>query len=172
MKAIKISQPCSTTELKPVEVAKPELKPGFIIIKVKAFGVNESEVTSRKGESDGDFSYPRILGIEASGVVDQVNSDSKYKPGQQVITMMGGMGRAIDGGYAEYVMVKEENVIPFESDLSWGKIGALPEMLQTAYGSLNEGLNLKKGNTLFVHGGTSTVGLMAKCPSTLFIVQP
>ncbi|WP_334332454.1 zinc-binding dehydrogenase [Companilactobacillus sp. HBUAS59544] len=161
MKAIRLTQPCETSEMQPVEVEKPTLKPGFIIIKVKAFGINESEVISRKGKSDSDFAFPRILGIEATGIVDEVNTGSKYQPGQQVVTMMGGMGRAIDGGYAEYVMVKEENVIPFESDLSWDKIGALPEMLQTAYGSLNEGLNLKKDDILFVHGGTSTVGLMA-----------
>jgi len=161
MQAIQLKQPCEPDEMVPVDVAKPQLKPGYILIQVKAFGVNESEVTSRKGGSDGDFSFPRILGIEAAGVVTEVNADSPYQPGQQVMTMMGGMGRAIDGGYAEYVLVKEANVIPFISELPWSTLGALPEMLQTAYGSLATGLQLKQGDTLLVRGGTSTVGLMA-----------
>ncbi|WP_076461536.1 zinc-binding dehydrogenase [Limosilactobacillus caccae] len=161
MKAIKISHPCAADELVPTEVATPELKPGYALVKVKAFGVNESEVTSRKGESSPDFKYPRILGIERVGVISATNPDSKFRPGQKVATMMGGMGRAIDGSYAEYMLIKEENLIPFDSDLDWATIGALPEMLQTSYGSLTEGLHLQKGDTLLIRGGSSTVGLMA-----------
>jgi NADPH2:quinone reductase len=52
-----------------------------------AFGVNESEVTSRKGESSPDFTYPRILGIECAGVVDAVTEYSALKVGQQVAAM-------------------------------------------------------------------------------------
>lgn len=89
MKAIKLTQPCKTSELVPTTVDVPALKPGYALIKVKSFGVNESEVTSRKGESSPDFKYPRILGIEGVGVVDQVNPDSSFKPGQKVATMMG-----------------------------------------------------------------------------------
>lgn len=92
MKAIKITGKCEARDLKPVAVKKPELKPGYVLILVKAFGVNESEVTSRKGESDGDFSYPRVLGIEGVGVVAATNPGSKLKVGQQVATMMGGLG--------------------------------------------------------------------------------
>ena len=54
--------------------------------------------------------------------------------------MMGGMGRAFDGGYAEYVVVPAGQVIPFRSDLPWEQLGAVPEMLQTAYGSLAVGV--------------------------------
>ena len=74
---------------------------------------------------------------------------------------MGGMGRAIDGSYAEYMLIKEKNLIPFDSDLDWSIIGALPEMLQTAYGSISQGLHVQKGDRLLVRGGSSTVGLMA-----------
>lgn len=159
MKAIKIEHSCKVEDLVPRLVDKPTIKPGYVLINVKAFGVNESEVS--KGESDGDFSYPRILGIEGTGVVAEVNDDSSFKVGQKVATMMGGLGRAIDGTYAEYTLVKEENVIPIETQLDWETVGALPEMLQTAYGSLNEGLQLKKDDVLLIRGGTSTVGLMA-----------
>ena len=161
MNAIRISHKCAAEDLVPEQVDRPKLKDGFVIINVKAFGVNESEVTSRKGESSPDFSYPRVLGIEGVGVIAAVNSDSPFKVGQKVATMMGGLGREIDGSYAEYTLAREENVIPFESDLGWDVIGALPEMLQTSYGSLMQGLQLKENDVLLIHGGTSTVGLMA-----------
>ena len=118
-------------------------------------------MTSRKGESSPDFTYPRILGIECVGLVDAVTEDSTLKVGQQVATMMGGMGRGIDGSYAEYTLVREEHVIPFSSDLPWGVLGALPEMFQTAYGSLHTGLGLELGQSILIRGGTSTVGLSA-----------
>ncbi|MCX2187281.1 zinc-binding dehydrogenase [Limosilactobacillus pontis] len=161
MQAIRLTQPCAAADLKPTQVDVPQLKPGYALVKVRAFGINESEVTSRKGESSPDFQFPRILGIEGVGVIDQVNANSSFKPGQQVATMMGGMGRAIDGSYAEYMLVKEENLIPFESDLDWSILGALPEMLQTAYGSISQGLHVQSGDLFLVRGGSSTVGLMA-----------
>lgn len=161
MQAIRLVGKCEVKDLKAVSVPKPKVKAGYVLIKVKAFGINESEVTSRKGESDGDFSFPRILGIEGTGIIEEVAESSKLKPGQKVITMMGGMGRQIDGSYAEYMLVKESNVIPIETNLEWATIGALPEMTQTAYGSLVTGLNLQKGDRLLIRGGSSTVGLMA-----------
>jgi len=161
MRAIRLTGPVEPEELTTSQVPLPEVRPGWVRIKVRAFGVNESEVTSRKGESDADFSYPRILGIEAAGIVDAVAPGSRLTPGQQVVTMMGGMGRSIDGSYADYTLVGEEHVIALTSDLPWATIGALPEMFQTAYGSLTAGLDLQAGQSVLVRGGTSTVGLSA-----------
>jgi NADPH:quinone reductase-like Zn-dependent oxidoreductase len=101
-----------------------------------------------------------VLGIECVGVVD-ASSDGDLQPGQQVAAMMGGMGRSFDGGYAEYTLVPRAQVIPFRSDLPWEVLGAIPETLQTAYGSLTTGLDLQAGQTLLVRGGTSAVGLVA-----------
>lgn len=75
--------------------------------------------------------------------------------------MMGGMGRAFDGGYADYTVVPRSQVVAFRSDLPWQVIGAVPETLQTAYGSLTTGLDLQRGQTLLIRGGTSSVGLAA-----------
>jgi len=75
--------------------------------------------------------------------------------------MMGGMGRTFDGGYAEYTSVPAGQVIAFRSDLPWELLGAVPEMLQTAYGSLTTGLDAQPGHTLLVRGGTSSVGMAA-----------
>ncbi len=70
-------------------------------------------------------------------------------------------GREFDGGYAEYVCVPQTSVFPLDTDLSWEIIGAIPEMFQTAYGSLTGGLDVKAGQTLLIRGGTSSIGMAA-----------
>ncbi|MET7362414.1 zinc-binding dehydrogenase [Streptomyces sp. NPDC005562] len=158
MRAVVVTRPGGLDALELKEVPVPVRKTGWVRIRVKAFGVNESEVTTRKGESDSEVTYPRVPGIEGVGVVDE---DSGLGPGQQVATMMGNMGRTYDGAYAQYVSVPAAQVIPFETSLPWDVVGALPEMFQTAYGSLTTGLGLQAGQTLLIRGGTSTVGLSA-----------
>jgi NADPH:quinone reductase-like Zn-dependent oxidoreductase len=74
---------------------------------------------------------------------------------------MGGMGRSFDGGYAEYVAVPVGQVQKLKTNLGWDVLGACGEMLQTAYGSLFNALQLKEGETLLVRGGTTSVGLAA-----------
>jgi NADPH2:quinone reductase len=71
------------------------------------------------------------------------------------------MGRTFDGGYAEYTCVPAAQVIPFQSELDWATLGAVPEMLQTAYGSLTVGLDMQPGQSLLIRGGTSSVGMAA-----------
>jgi NADPH:quinone reductase-like Zn-dependent oxidoreductase len=73
--------------------------------------------------------------------------------------MMGGMGRAFDGGYAEYTCVPASQVIAFHSQLDWATLGAIPEMLQTSYGSLTIGLDAQAGQSLLIRGGTSSIGM-------------
>ncbi|MFI6372330.1 alcohol dehydrogenase catalytic domain-containing protein [Streptomyces sp. NPDC050546] len=161
MRAVVVTRPGGLDALQIKDVPVPVRKPGWVRIQVKAFGVNESEVTTRKGESDAEVTYPRVPGIEGVGLVDEADEDSGLRPGQQVATMMGNMGRSYDGAYAQYVTVPAGQVIPFETGLPWEVVGALPEMFQTAYGSLTTGLDLKAGQTLLIRGGTSTVGLSA-----------
>lgn len=161
MRAVVVTEPGGLSALEIRDVPVPAPRPGWVRIKVKAFGVNESEVTTRKGESDAQVTYPRVPGIEAVGIIDQAGEGSGLRPGQQAATMMGGMGRAFDGSYAQYVTVPAAQVIAFDSALPWEVLGALPEMFQTAYGSLNAGLRLRAGQTLLIRGGTSTVGLSA-----------
>ena len=161
MRAIRLTGPVDIDGLTTSDVPIPEVRPGWVRIRVMAFGVNESEVTSRQGESGPDFSFPRILGIEAVGVVDAVGEGVHLTLGQKVATMMGGLGRTIDGSYAEYTLADAANVIPFDTDLGWDVVGALPEMLQTAHGSITTGVGLEPGQSVLIHGGTSTVGLTA-----------
>ncbi|HEY8719287.1 zinc-binding dehydrogenase [Pengzhenrongella sp.] len=107
----------------------------------------------------GSFgSFPRILGLEATGVVVDAPG-GEFAPGAQVAAVMGGMGRTFDGGYAQYTLVPASTVIPFSSALDWATLGAIPEMLQTAYGSLTTDVDAAPGSSLLIRGGTSSIGL-------------
>jgi NADPH:quinone reductase-like Zn-dependent oxidoreductase len=132
---------------------------GTVLIRVKAFGLNRSELHFRQGVAQTG-SFPRVPGIEATGVVEAAPG-GEFETGTQVVTLMGGMGREFDGGYAEYVLVPARQVIPFRSELPWDQLGAVPEMLQTASGSLRVGLEAEQGQTVLIRGGTSSVGLAA-----------
>lgn len=154
-----LSGPGPVENLRVVEVPTPSPPTGWVRIRVKAFGLNRSELHTRLGYASG-VTFPRVPGIEATGVVDDPGTSS-LRAGQQVATMMGGMGRTFDGGYAEYTVVPAPQVIPFASELPWDTLGAVPETLQTAYGSLTTGLDLRAGQTLLIRGGTSSVGLAA-----------
>jgi NADPH2:quinone reductase len=160
MRAVVLDKPGPVTNLHIREVPVPEPEPGWVLIEVKAFGLNRSELMTRLGLSGDSVTYPRILGIEATGVVAAAPG-GEFTPGQQVVTMMGGMGRDFDGGYAQYTCVPAAQVISFQSDLPWHVLGAVPEMLQTAYGSLSVGVDARPGDTLLIRGGTASVGMAA-----------
>ena len=157
MRAVVLSEPGPPENLVVTEIPRPVAGPGEVLIGVKASGLNRSELHLRHGVAGG-ATFPRVPGIEATGVVAEAPG-GEFVVGTQVVTMMGGMGRATDGGYAEYVLVPATQVIPFTSALPWELLGAVPEMLQTAYGSLTVGLDAKAGQTLLVRGGTSSVGM-------------
>src|SRR5437870_2373969 len=159
MRAIVLDAPGPPDALTIRELPVPTPATGWVLIEVKAFGLNRSELHTRHGLSSG-VTFPRVLGIEAAGVVAQ-SPGGEFAVGQQVVTMMGGMGRTFDGGYAEYTCVPARQVIPFASDLEWSTLGALPEMLQTAYGSLTVGLDAQPGQSILIRGGTSSVGMAA-----------
>ena len=160
MRAVVLDRPGPVENLKVRELALPPEREGWVRIRVEAFGLNRSELHTRLGLAEG-VTFPRVLGIECAGVVDAAPAGSGLRPGAKVVAMMGGMGRQFDGGYAEYTSVPSSQVLPIETDLPWEIVGALPEMLQTAHGSLSVGLDLRPGQSLLIRGGTSSVGLAA-----------
>lgn len=147
--------PPEALQLRILPIPTPAI--GEILIKVKAFGLNRSELHTRLGLGEG-VTFPRVLGIEAAGVVAEAPG-GEFPVGHQVMAMMGGMGRTYNGGYAEYTCVPAAQVIPFVSALDWVTLGAIPEMLQTAHGSLTIGLDAQAGQTLLIRGGTSSIGM-------------
>jgi NADPH:quinone reductase-like Zn-dependent oxidoreductase len=156
MRAVVLTGPGPVENLHLRDIPVPEPRPGWVRIAVRAFGLNRSELHLRLGYAEG-ARLPVVPGIEAVGVVDAAPG-SDLQPGQQVAAMMGGMGRTFDGGYAEYTVVPRSQVVPFRSDLPWPVLGAVPETLQTAYGALTTGLDLRPGQTLLIRGGTSALG--------------
>lgn len=159
MRAVVLEAPGPPEALRIRQLPIPEPRPGWVLIRVKAFGINRSELHTRLGLAEG-VTFPRVLGIEAAGLVVAAPG-GEFAAGQQVAAMMGGMGRVFDGGYAEYACVPAATVIPFRSELPWATLGAVPEMLQTAHGSLTIGLAAQPGQTLLIRGGTSSVGMAA-----------
>lgn len=159
MKAVVLDAPGPVEALQLRDVPDPVPAPGWVLIEVRAAGLNRSELHTRLGMAEG-MVFPRVLGLEAAGVVVDCPG-GEFEVGTQVMAMMGGMGRQFDGGYAELTCVPVRQVIPFTSTLPWSVLGAVPEMLQTAYGSLTVGLDMQPGQTLLIRGATSSVGMAA-----------
>jgi NADPH:quinone reductase-like Zn-dependent oxidoreductase len=129
------------------------------LIRVKAFGLNRSEMFTRQGHSPG-VKFPRVLGIECVGTVEAA-PDTPLQVGQTVAAVMGEMGRAYDGGYAEYTLVPASQVLPLQTHLPWETLAAIPETYLTAWGSLFEAMEIQAGQSLLIRGGTSSVGMAA-----------
>lgn len=191
MKAMVLEKPCSSEEMKIKNVPIPEVKKDWILVKIKAFGINRAEIFTRQGDSPS-VKLPRVIGIECVGIVEDP-SNSDFKKGDKVFSMMNGMGREFDGSYAEYILIPKNQVYRLpneksffknidnielknkeqlkekfsknleitEENIFWSEIAAYPELYYTVYGSLFKSLKLKEGETLLVRGGTGSVALAA-----------
>jgi len=142
------------------DLPKPAPRPGWTLVRVRAFGLNRAELMTRRGESGDAVRFPRVIGIEAVGTVDASVDDDAPPTGTTVASVMGGMGRAFDGGYTEYALLPTERLMPLETHLDWEVLGALPETFLTARGSLDV-MGLQEGQSLLVRGAGSSVGLAA-----------
>ncbi len=161
MKAVCIDKVTPAENVCLSEIPVPEVKSGWVLVKVKAFGMNHSEQILRLSEIEADYiSKPIVPGIECVGEVADP-SDSGLQKGQKVIALMGGMGRSFNGSYAEYALLPIHHVFAIESELPWERLAAVPETYFTAWGSLFECLQLKPTDTLLIRGATCALGYAA-----------
>ena len=156
MKAVKIYQAGGPEQLIYQDVPTPNVKDGWSLVKIKGFGINHSEIFTREGKSPS-VQFPRILGIECVGEVAQ-SSTPALAVGQKVVSIMGEMGRAFDGSYAEYVLLPNEQIYPVHTDLDWTTLAAIPETYYTAFGSLRQ-LRIAPQDRVLVRGAGSGVGV-------------
>lgn len=138
------------------ELPVPVVRDGWSLVRVMGAGLNRSELRTRQGHSPG-VEFPRVLGIECVGVVAE-SGDPRLPEGTVVAAVMGELGRAFDGGYAEYALVPDELLMPVRTTLAWEVLAALPETYLTAQGALDA---LGGGERLLIRGGTSSVGMAA-----------
>lgn len=161
MRAVLLSEPTEAKDVMLEECYIPEVKAGWVLVKIKAFGMNHSEQILRQHEIKADYiTKPIIPGIECVGEIEDA-SDSNFRKGQKVISLMGGMGRSFNGSYAEYALLPTHHVFTVNSTLSWEQLGAVPETYYTTWGSMFEGLNLQVTDTLLVRGATCALGYAA-----------
>lgn len=139
------------------DVPTPVPSSGQVLIKVGAFGLNHAELYMRRGQW-GDVAP--ISGIECVGTVVE-DTTGRLAPGQAVLAAMGGMGRAINGSYAEFVAVRAANVQPVASKLAWEQLAILPESYGTAWSCLTQCLRIAPGQHLLVRGASSSLGRAA-----------
>lgn len=132
MKAIVVHEAGGPGNLILEECPIPQVRDGWSLVKVKGFGINHSEIFTRKGLSP-TVRFPRILGIECVGVLERSTDPVRLPEGIRVVSIMGEMGRAFDGGYAEYVLLPNEQIYPVSTALSWENLAAVPETFYTAY---------------------------------------
>ncbi|MCC6107418.1 MAG: hypothetical protein LIV26_06545 [Atopobium sp.] len=126
---------------------------------MRAFGLNHSEIFTRQGLSPS-VTFPRILGIECMGGIAETTDPERLPRGQKVVSLMGEMGRAFDGSYADYALVPNGQIYPAASDLPWEKPVTIPETGYTAYGSI-QNLKVEDADHVLVRGATSSVGIAA-----------
>ena len=157
MRAIVIDQYGGPEQLVLREVPKPEPLPGHVLIEVEAFGLNHAEIYFRQGVW-GDVA--KVSGIECVGRV-KADPDGRLAAGQAVAALMGGMGRTIDGSYAEFTRVPASNVVALDTRLPWEDLAAIPESYATAWTCLDRNLALKPGQSVLIRGATSALGQAA-----------
>src|SRR5262245_7913219 len=139
------------------EIPEPEPKSDHAVIQVKAFGINHAAKQMREGNWD---EMADVSGIECVGIVKSCPG-GEFPAGTKVAALMGGLGRTINGSYAEYTRPPVSNIAAIDSVLSWAELAAIPETYATAWTCLFRNLEVARGQTLVIRGATSSLGQAA-----------
>jgi NADPH2:quinone reductase len=157
MRAIVIEKFGGLDSLVIKEIPAPEPAAGHVVIQVKAFGINHAEIHMRRGEW---AEAAPVSGIECVGLVKSCPG-GEFPVGAKVAALMGGLGRTINGSYAEYTRAPVSNVALIEADLPWAVLAAIPETYATAWTCLFRNLEIQRGQLLVIRGATSSFGQAA-----------
>ncbi len=157
MKAIIISQYGGPEVLKVTDYPDPVPGPEEVLIKVKASGMNRSDIFQRQGNYPAPPGVPAdIPGLEVAGIITECGPKVEmWKAGDRVCALLAG------GGYAEFVKVKEGQCLPIPDGISFTEAASLPEVVFTVWSNVFERAAMQPGETLLVHGGSSGVGITA-----------
>jgi NADPH2:quinone reductase len=134
-------------------VPDPVIKSDEVLVKIHAAGINRADLLQREGNYPPPPGCPEWMGLEIAGEILEMGADvaqlSTWKPGDRVCALLGG------GGYAEYVAVKYDMLMPVPKNCSMVEAAAIPEAFATAYLNLFMEGDIKPGNTLLLTGGNS-----------------
>ena len=137
-------------------VEMPKIDKGEVLIKVHAAGINRPDILQRSGGYPPPPGVSTILGLEVSGEIVEVGEDiSKNLLNAKVCALVPG------GGYAEFVKCHTSTILPIPKGISITDACTIPETFFTVWTNLFDQANLKRGETLLVHGGASGIGLTA-----------
>lgn len=141
------------------EVEKPTPKDNEILIKIYACALNRADLLQRKGTYPSPKGWPEWMGLEVSGIIEDMGDVAKEKSGRKigdkVCALLGG------GGYAEYVCAPFGMVMDMPKNLSFEEAATLPEAYATCYLNLFYEGHLKEGQTAFIPAGASGLASVA-----------
>ncbi|MBQ3075378.1 MAG: NAD(P)H-quinone oxidoreductase [Clostridia bacterium] len=138
------------------EVPYPTMGDEDVIVRIRAAALNRADLLQREGKYPSPPGCPQWMGLEIAGEIVETGSKvSKWKTGDKVCALLGG------GGYAEYVAVKEDMLMPIPKGLSMEEGAALPEAYATSYLNLFIEGHLEAGQTAFIPAGASGLASVA-----------
>ena len=130
------------------DVENPKIKPDEVLVKIKAAALNRADLLQRQGKYPSPEGCPAWMGLEIAGEIVEVGNEvTSWKIGDKVCALLGG------GGYAQYVAVKYDMLMPVPKGLSMEEASALPEAYATSYLNLFIEGNLEAGQTAFIPAG-------------------
>ncbi|XP_038155504.1 quinone oxidoreductase PIG3 isoform X2 [Cyprinodon tularosa] len=168
MQAVCVDVPGGPENLVLRSIPRPEPKDGEVLIKVHAAALNRADLLQRRGLYPPPAGESDIIGLEVAGTVDTLGQRLKrnWKPDDRVMALLCG------GGYAEYVSVSEELLMPVPNNLTFCQAAAVPEAWLTAFQLLVFIAQVKAGEVVLVHAGASGVGTAAVQLLRLFGAVP
>ncbi|GAA5219375.1 NADP-dependent oxidoreductase [Membranihabitans marinus] len=161
MKATQIHQYGDNSVLENVEIPLPKILPNQVLVHLKASSVNPVDYKIRSGFLSGQLNkpFPFTMGWEGAGIITEVGKETNlYNKGDEVMVMPNFMQ---GGTYAEYVAVNEDEIMPKPKSIHFTEAATLPFSLGTAYTTLIEDADIKKGQKILIHGAGGAVGQMA-----------